>query len=108
MEAPAGTSLYDAVPYPGHAFAQTHPDRLATLAALFGLDAAPPADCRLLEIGCGDGGNLLPMAVQLPRSTFVGIDSSPLAIGRAREVATALGLGNVEFHEVSIEDYEPA
>jgi SAM-dependent methyltransferase len=108
MDPHAGTPPYEAVPYPGHAFAQTHPDRLATLAALFGLDAAPPADCRLLEIGCGDGGNLLPMALALPRSTFVGIDSSPLAIGRAREVADALGLGNVEFHEVSIEDYEPA
>ncbi|HUR85051.1 MAG TPA: class I SAM-dependent methyltransferase [Solirubrobacteraceae bacterium] len=104
----AGTSLYDAVPYPGLAFAQTHPDRLATLGALFGLDAAPPAACRLLEIGCGDGGNLLPMAVALPQSTFVGIDSSADAIARARVDAQELGLRNVAFEEVTIEAYETA
>jgi SAM-dependent methyltransferase len=97
---------YEAVPYPGHAFAQTHPDRLATLAALFGLDAAAPADCRLLEIGCGDGGNLLPMAQALPRSTFVGIDTSPSAIAHARRIADEVALDNVEFHEVGIEQFQ--
>jgi methyltransferase-like protein len=106
MDAPAGTSLYDAVPYPGLAFAQTHPDRLATLAALFGLPAAPPAACRLLEIGCGDGGNLLPMALALPDASFVGIDSSGPAIAKAAAVAAELGLANVVFEEVAIENYE--
>jgi len=96
---------YEAVPYPGHAFAQTHPDRLATLAALFGLEAAPPAGCRLLEIGCGDGGNLLPMAQALPGSTFVGIDPSPSAIAHARRVASELSLDNVAFHEVGVEEF---
>ncbi len=100
------TSLYDAVPYPGHAFAQTHPDRLATHGALFALDVAPPASCRLLEIGCGDGGNLLAMAVELPGSSFVGIDSSAHAIARARDIAHELALPNVHFEQVAIEDYE--
>jgi SAM-dependent methyltransferase len=106
MDASAGTSLYDAVPYPGQAFAQTHPDRLATHAALFGLDAAPPADCRVLEIGCGDGGNLLPMAVALPGSSFAGIDSSPAAIERAEHLRRELGVPNVRFELVAIEDYD--
>ena len=106
MDSSARTSLYDAVPYPGQAFAQTHPDRLGTLAALFGLDPAPPADCRVLEIGCGDGGNLLPMAVFLPGSSFVGIDSSPAAIERAERLRRALDVPNVRFELVSIEDYE--
>ena len=92
MRQPPGAATYDAVPYPGQPFAQTHPDRLATLAALFGLEAAPPAGCRLLEIGCGDGGNLLPMALGLPEASFVGFDSSPAAIARAREGAAAAGL----------------
>lgn len=104
MDSSARTSLYDAVPYPGQAFAQTHPDRLATHAALFGLDAAPPADCRVLEIGCGDGGNLLPMAVALPGSSFVGIDSSPAAIARAEALSSKLGVRNVRFELVAIED----
>ncbi len=108
MDPPAGTSLYDAVPYPGLAFAQTHPDRLATLGALFGLAAAPPASCRLLEVGCGDGGNLLPMAQALPQSRFVGIDSSRHAIAQACAVTEELELRNIAFEEVSIEDYETA
>jgi hypothetical protein len=32
-----GLTAYDRVPYPGHPFPQPHPDRLATVATLFGL-----------------------------------------------------------------------
>jgi SAM-dependent methyltransferase len=103
----ADASPYDAVLYPARAFVQTHPDRLATLATLFGLAPAPPGGCRVLELGCGAGGNLLPMAVGLPGSTFVGIDTSRRAIERARALTDSLGVGNVAFEEVSIEDYEP-
>ena len=46
---------YDAVTYPGYAYEQTHPDRLATQATLFGMSPGPPAACRVLEIGAGDG-----------------------------------------------------
>ena len=101
-------SPYDAVLYPTRAFIQTHPDRLATLAALFGLAAPPPAACSVLELGCGAGGNLLPMAVALPGSTFVGIDTSRRAIERAQATTARLGLTNISFEEISIEDYEPA
>ena len=92
-----GLSAYDRVPYPGHPFSQTHPDRLATVATLFGLRPAPPDGCRVLELGCGDGGNLVPMAYGLPDSRFVGIDLSERAIERARGLADALGLTNVRF-----------
>jgi SAM-dependent methyltransferase len=91
---------YDRVPYPGHPFAQTHPDRLATVATLFGLRPADPASCRLLELGCGDGGNLVPMAYALPGSAFTGIDVAATAIAHADELRQALGLENVELrHE---------
>jgi SAM-dependent methyltransferase len=100
-------SPYDAIAYPGHPFAQTHPDRLATIATLFGLAPAPPDECRVLELGCGDAGNLAPMALALPASRFVGIDAAPGAIARARRLADALGLGNVELVATRIEDYEP-
>ena len=71
----ADASPYDAVLYPARAFIQTHPDRLATLATLYGVPHAARA-CRVLELGCGDGGNLLPMAAALPGATFVGIDNA--------------------------------
>ena len=34
-------TIYDEFPYPGSAFALTHPDHLATLAILFGMTPAP-------------------------------------------------------------------
>jgi SAM-dependent methyltransferase len=100
-------SPYDAIAYPGHPFAQTHPDRLATLATLFGLAPAAPDDCRVLELGCGDGGNLVPMALALPGARFVGIDAAPRAVERARRLTDALGLRNVELVAARIQDYEP-
>ncbi len=103
----AEASPYDAVPYPARAFAQTHPDRLATLATLFGLAPAPPARCTVLELGCGAGANLLPMAVALPQSRFVGIDTSRRSIERAQAVTAHLGLRNVRFEDAAIEDYDP-
>jgi SAM-dependent methyltransferase len=100
-------SPYDAIAYPGHPFAQTHPDRLATLAILFGLEPAPPERCRVLELGCGDARNLVPMALALPDSEFVGVDLAPGAIERGRRLARALGLRNLSLEAVSIEDYAP-
>jgi SAM-dependent methyltransferase len=97
-----GLTAYDRVPYPGHPFPQTHPDRLATVATLFGLRPAAPDGCRVLELGCGDGGNLVPMAYGLPGSTFAGVDLSERAIGEARRVAGALALENVRFERADL------
>lgn len=93
---PAATS-YDEVPYESFPFVQTHPDRLATLAHLFGL--SPPAleRCSVLELGCAAGGNLLPMAVALPRAKFVGVDLSGVQVGHGQKVVDALGLTNVRL-----------
>jgi SAM-dependent methyltransferase len=95
-------SLYDQVFYPGHAYDQTHPDRLATLAALYGMEPAPVAGCRMLELGCGIGGNLIPMASQWPESTFIGIDLSARSIEKGRENVAALGLTNLDLRHGDI------
>jgi methyltransferase-like protein/ubiquinone/menaquinone biosynthesis C-methylase UbiE len=100
-------SLYDEIPYPGHPFAQTHPDRLATLALLFGLRPADVATCRVLELGCGDGGNLMPMATALPDASFAGIDSAAGAIARGAALAERLGLDNLRLEAASFEHYAP-
>ena len=86
---------YDEVKYPTHPLAQAHPDRLATMAYLFGLEAAPVKRCRVLEIGCGDGGHLIPVAHQLPGSTFVGIDLAATRVAEGNAVIRELGLGNI-------------
>src|SRR5262245_60447416 len=101
------STAYDAVPYASKAFAQTHPDRLATLATLFGLSPAPAGRCRVLEVGCGDGGNLLPLAFALPGSTFVGVDLAGRAIAQAADEARALGLANVELHCADLMEWTP-
>jgi cyclopropane fatty-acyl-phospholipid synthase-like methyltransferase len=48
-----------------------------------GLEPAPIAQCRVLELGCRAGGNLLPMAATLPEVTLAGRDLSPRAIDAA-------------------------
>jgi SAM-dependent methyltransferase len=90
-------TAYDAVAYPGAPYAQTHPDRLAVLATLYGLAPAPPERCRVLELGCGDGGNLVPMAYTLRESEFIGIDLAPSAVTRGHSTIAALGLSNVSL-----------
>lgn len=93
---------YDAVAYPGHSFSQTHPSRLATIAHFHGMSPVPPAAMRLLELGCGRGGNLIPMAAEFPDSRFLGIDLSGDSIRQARENAAELGLRNLEFRQADI------
>lgn len=95
---------YDEVPYPGAALAETHPSNLAVIGTLFGLRPASPSRCRVLELGCATGGNLLPMAELLPESSFTGVDLSGVQIGMARVRARQLGLKNVRFEEMSILD----
>ncbi len=88
---------YDEVPYPQYAHPQTHPDRLATAARLYGLDARPVDACRVLELGCGTGSNVIPMAHGLPGSRFVGVDLAASRIAEGVAHAQALGLGNLEL-----------
>jgi methyltransferase-like protein/ubiquinone/menaquinone biosynthesis C-methylase UbiE len=97
---------YDRVPYPSSSNHFTHPDRLATLALLCGLEPAPPERCRVLELGCADGGNLIPMAIELPESRFTGIDLSPVQIDAGRTQAAVFGARNLELIERSILDVD--
>jgi SAM-dependent methyltransferase len=98
------TTLYDQVEYPGGPFAQTHPDRLSTIGSLFGMRPAPPTNCSVLELGGGDGGNLIPMAYQLPESRFYCLDLSEIAIAQGKQRAERLGLRNIEFKQQNIMD----
>jgi SAM-dependent methyltransferase len=91
------TTRYDAVRYTGHAYAHTHPDRLAVVGRLFGLDPAPPERCRVLELGAGSGANLLPMAVRLPESRFEGVDLAASAVADGQAAISELGLSNARM-----------
>ena len=97
-------SEYDRVFYPGNAFYYTHPNRMATYGALLGMTPAPVADCRVLELGCGAGANLIPMAHQWPESHFVGIDLSAAAIAQAQANVAALDISNIDLRQLDIMD----
>lgn len=56
------------------------------------------------DLGCGEGLTLLILAAANPRGRFVGVDFNPVHIMRARSLAAAAGLANVEFLERSFED----
>lgn len=101
------TDSYDRVRYIGLPLAQTHPDRLAVIARLFGMAVAPPEECRVLELGCGDGGNLVPMALGLPRSRFTGLDLAAQAVAQGRALVAALGLNNITLLERDLRDAGP-
>jgi SAM-dependent methyltransferase/methyltransferase-like protein len=97
---------YEELPYSRTPFAATHPDTLATVALLHGLAAPPIKSCRVLELGCALGGNLVPMAAGLPEARFVGIDLSPRQIATAQELVDAVGLKNVELRALDILDVD--
>lgn len=91
------TSLYDQVIYPNYPYRQAHPDRLSTLAFLLGMEPEPVARCRVLELGCGNGANLLPMACDWPDSSFVGIDLAKQPIVQGQGIIDVLGLHNIKL-----------
>jgi SAM-dependent methyltransferase len=85
---------YDAIPYDSHSFPETHPEYLAALARLFGVEAPDPLRCRVLELGCAAGGNLLPLAWYLPDSHCVGVELSATQGQDGQQQIQALGLRN--------------
>jgi len=93
---------YDEFPYQSLPFAQSHPDRLATLGWLFGMSPTPIERCKVLEIGCSAGGNLIPVAATLPQSEFTGIDFSRVQIGDGAAQVAALGLTNIRLIEMDL------
>ncbi len=99
---------YDATPYPRLAHRTTHPAHMASLAHLLGMEPAPPQRSRILELGCASGTNILPMALALPDSHFVGVDISPRQIARGRADVEALGLHNVELAAADLRTLLPA
>ncbi len=102
---PTHTS-YDTVPYESRPFAQTHPDRLATIGQLFGIKTVLADKARVLELGCASGGNLIPLAVNYPNAQFVGVDYSSRQIADGKAVIDQLGLKNIELKHASIADVD--
>ena len=90
-------TAYDDLPYKSMPVEWTAPERLALASLLHG-GPRPRLDAyRVLELGCADGSNLIPMAFFRPDGRFVGIDSAGSQIALAGARRASLDLGNIEF-----------
>ena len=94
----AGAS-YDGSPYVSHVYSESSPGRLVAVAELFGMEPRPEpvARCRVLELGCAQGNNLIAMAVALPDAEFLGVDVSVRQLDAGRRRIQQLGLENVRL-----------
>ncbi len=97
---------YDQLPYDSHPYEKTHPDHLATMAQIFGLQAPDPAQSRVLEIGCASGGNLIPLAIALPESQFLGFDLSRKELEEGQKLIDQLGLTNIQLEHCDILNFD--
>ncbi|MEI9975944.1 MAG: class I SAM-dependent methyltransferase [Ignavibacteriota bacterium] len=69
---------------------------------------APVTSCRVLEIGCGNARNLIPMAYRLPHSHFTGIDLAETAVAEGRRSTVELGLANLDLIAMDLCEIGPA
>jgi methyltransferase-like protein/2-polyprenyl-3-methyl-5-hydroxy-6-metoxy-1,4-benzoquinol methylase len=104
---PQKTNAYDEVPYKSYPYPQSHPARLATIATVLGLNPPAVETSRVLELGCCTGGNIVPMAEQLPEAKFLGIDASTRQVADGQADIQAVGLSNVELRHMDILDVGP-
>jgi SAM-dependent methyltransferase len=104
----AVAARYDEIPYAALPHPLTHPDRLATVATFLGMRPPNVAQCRVLELGCNDGANLIPMAMSLPSAEFVGCDLSARALDAGRRVIAELGLSNTSLVEEDLAALSPS
>ena len=100
-------AAYEAVPYESHPIPLTEIGSLESMARLHGMEPPSASACRVLELGCASGGNLIPMAYRFPRSHFVGVDLAPSQVEDGKRAIAALGLTNLELHATSIADITP-
>ncbi len=96
--------LYNEIHYPPLTHSETHPDRLAVVGKLMGLHPPSPERCTVLDIGCGNGANVIAMAELLPEAHFVGIDYAASQIEDGKDILRHMGLTNVDLQAVDIMD----
>src|SRR5438552_962028 len=104
---PEAPFSYDVVSYPGLPQPQAHPSRIAAIARLHAIQSALPSRCKLLEVGCGDGANLLALALAYPEATFIGLDLSQSAINRGEAFRKRLGLSNLTLAAAELTTWQP-
>ena len=96
---------YDELIYRSYPIEWTAPERLALTSLLHGgprMQLEGPY--RVLELGCGNGTNLLPLAFYRRHATFVGVDGARSQIEVAIDRAAAVDVPNVTFIHCDLVD----
>jgi SAM-dependent methyltransferase len=86
---------YDRIAYECCPIAETSAAQMSLASWLHGGPRTVTDNYRMLEVGCGDGANLLAMAFHQPGSRFVGLDLSRQHIHRGQSRVDRLGLKNL-------------
>lgn len=97
---------YAQAPYSPTVFKTSLPENSYLAAMLYGVKAAKPSSAKVLELGCGTGGNIIPFAINHPEAKVVGIDISEINIKKANKIKKALKLKNIEFIQKDILDID--
>jgi SAM-dependent methyltransferase len=97
---------YDAFRYRSLPIEWTAPERLAAASLVHYGPRPRLVGYSVLELGCGDGANLLPMAYHRADSRFVGVDRAQGPIAAARRRQSENPIGNVEFILSDLADLE--
>jgi len=88
---------YDELPYDSLPLPETQPDFLAAMARLHGFDAPDPSRSRILELGCAQGGNLIPLAWRWSGCDCVGVELSRVQAEAGAAFVQSLRLPNVRI-----------
>ena len=77
-------------------------DQANSVRELLHHDTVYPADCRVLEAGCGVGAQTVTLARNSPKAQFVSVDISLESLETARALADSERLSNVQFRHADI------
>lgn len=99
-------SAYNEVLYPTGPHSAATPLHLATIGWVFGMDPPAPRTAKVLEIGCGTGGFLYPLAQMYPDASFLGIDLAQVPVSKGNETIARLGLKNVTLEVGDITQFD--
>jgi methyltransferase-like protein/trans-aconitate methyltransferase len=100
------TTSYDNFPYADYSFSYACPEHLYTIAKIFGLNPVNVETAKVLELGCGSGGNIIGYAQRYPKANVVGVDLSKVQIDAGKKTVDQLGLSNIDLKSMSIADID--
>jgi len=100
------SSSYERIPYESTPIPETAPEEIAIASWMHGGPVPPVGAYRFLELGCGDGANLVGLAFHRPEARFLGVDAGTIHIERGRARVQALGLTNLSLEQGDIADLD--